>query len=61
MDLYVHPKSVLFTLKPVPWVVFSELVHTNKVYMKDITVIDPSWLEMLAPHFYEKKTTQTVY
>jgi len=60
LDLHVHPKSVLYTLKPPLWVVFSELQHTNKVYMKDITVIEPEWLETLAPHFYEKKTVQTV-
>ena len=60
LDLNVHPKSVLYTLKPPQWVVFAELVHTNKVYMKDITVIDPMWLEVLAPHFYEKKTVRTV-
>ena len=60
LDLHVHPKSVLYTLKPPQWVTFSELQHTSKVYMKDITVIEPEWLETLAPHFYEKKTVQTV-
>ena len=60
LDLHIHPRSVLYTLKPPQWVVFSELQHTTKVYMKDITVIQADWLEELAPHFYEKKTVQTV-
>jgi hypothetical protein len=29
-------------------------LHTNQVYMKDLTVVKPSWLEELAPHFYAK-------
>lgn len=57
--LHVHPSSVLYTEKPASWVVFSELVHTNKVYMKDITTIDPVWLETLAPHYYEKKSVMS--
>jgi ATP-dependent RNA helicase DDX35 len=24
------------------------------MYMKELTVVKPSWLEELAPHFYEK-------
>jgi len=60
LDLHIHPRSVLYTLKPPDWLVFVELQHTNKVYMKDVTVIDPDWLEQLAPHFYEKRTVKTV-
>lgn len=33
---------------------FCEVLHTNQVYMKELTVVNPSWLEELAPHFYEK-------
>lgn len=56
VPLEVHPTSVLYTLKLPSWVVFTELSHTNKVHIKDLTVIDPVWLEVLAPHFYEKTT-----
>ncbi len=52
----VHPTSVLYTVKQPSWVVFVEMTHTNKVYIKDITAIDPTWLEVLAPHYYEKAT-----
>ena len=40
-------------------VVFAEMVHTNKLMMKDCTVIDASWLEILAPHYYEKHSIRT--
>ena len=33
---------------------YTEIVHTKAVYMRDVTAIDPVWLEVLAPHFYEK-------
>lgn len=56
MEIGVHPTSVLYSVKQPSWVVFAEMVHTNKVLMKDLTVIEPSWLEILAPHYYEKIT-----
>ncbi len=59
IPLAVHPTSVLYTIKQPSWVVFVELTHTNKVYMKDVTVIDPTWLEILAPHYYERTTLKT--
>jgi hypothetical protein len=34
------------------------VVETNKCYMRDVTVIEPSWLTELAPHFYEKVSIQ---
>jgi ATP-dependent RNA helicase DDX35 len=33
---------------------YCELLHTGRAYMKDLTVVQPSWLEEVAPHFYEK-------
>ncbi len=52
----VHPTSVLYTIKQPSWVIFAEMTHTNKVHIKDLTVIQPEWLEILAPHYYEKGT-----
>ena len=60
IPLHMHPTSVLYALKPPSWLVYSELIHTNKLLMKDITSIEPSWLEVLAPHYYEKKTVQSL-
>ena len=54
VPLKIHPKSVLYTVKAPSYIVYTELVHTKDVYMRDITAIDPVWLEVLAPHFYEK-------
>jgi len=28
----------------------------SKVHVKDVTAIDPAWLQILAPHYYEKVT-----
>jgi ATP-dependent RNA helicase DDX35 len=52
--LKVHPTSALFTEKQPPYLLYTEIVHTKSVYMRDVTAIDPVWLEVLAPHFYEK-------
>ncbi|XP_019867915.2 probable ATP-dependent RNA helicase DHX35 isoform X2 [Aethina tumida] len=54
VDLYVHPDSCLYTIKQPQWVIFCEIIHTTKLFMKDITVIERDWLLELAPHFYYK-------
>jgi ATP-dependent RNA helicase DDX35 len=42
-------------MSPQPaWVIFTEMRHTSKVQIKDLTEIDPVWLEVLASHYYEK-------
>uniref|UniRef100_A0A8D8SM24 RNA helicase n=1 Tax=Cacopsylla melanoneura TaxID=428564 RepID=A0A8D8SM24_9HEMI len=52
-ELHIHPSSVLYTLQQPQWVVFNEIVHTNRSYMKDLCVIDHNWLLELAPHYYQ--------
>ncbi|XP_043260879.1 probable ATP-dependent RNA helicase DHX35 isoform X1 [Colletes gigas] len=59
-DLYIHPTSCLYTLQQPQWLLFCEVLQTNKTYMKDITVIQPEWLLELAPHFYERTSLETV-
>jgi len=54
--LHIHPSSVLYDQTQPQWVLFHEVLHTSRVFMRDITTIDPSWLMELAPHFYEKTT-----
>jgi hypothetical protein len=39
----LHPSSVLFGSKP-PFVLYNELVETNNIYIRDITVIEPEWV-----------------
>ena len=54
--LHIHPTSVLYVETPPTWVIFNEVVHTTKEYMRDITVIKPEWLYELAPHYYQYGT-----
>lgn len=54
-ELHIHPMSCLYTLRQPQFVVFCELLNTTKVFMKEITVIESSWLTELAPHYYVKK------
>ncbi|KAJ8975514.1 hypothetical protein NQ317_010629 [Molorchus minor] len=56
IELNIHPDSVLYTIAQPQWVVFCEVVHTHKLYMRDVTVIQSDWLLELAPHFYYKTT-----
>jgi len=58
VPLKIHPTSVLFTEKLPPYVLYNEINHTKHVYMRDVTAVDPVWLEVLAPHFYEKKRVE---
>ena len=50
----MHPGSVLFKRAP-EYVIYHEVLETNKVYIRDVTVIEASWLTELAPHYYESK------
>jgi pre-mRNA-splicing factor ATP-dependent RNA helicase DHX16 len=50
--VYVHPSSSLFQQQP-KWVMYHELVLTNKEFMRQIIEIDPAWLVETAPHLYK--------
>ena len=55
MVLYAHPSSLMFNRRA-EWVVFHEVIETgNKVYIRDITKIERSWLLEYAPKFYESR------
>lgn len=54
-ELHIHPSSVLYTLEQPQWILFSEIMSTNRTFMRDLTVVNPDWLEELAPHFYQKR------
>ena len=45
--VFIHPSSFLHQMQH-EWVVYKELVHTTKTYMKGITVIKPEWLLKVA-------------
>jgi ATP-dependent RNA helicase DDX35 len=53
-EVHIHPTSCLYTEKQPSWIVFGEVVHTTKLYVRDITVIESPWLVELAQHYYHK-------
>ena len=56
--VHIHPSSVLFAApsgRKLPnYLVFAELLITSKHYMRNITVIDESWLPELVPTIFKK-------
>ncbi|KAJ7997354.1 hypothetical protein DPEC_G00228110 [Dallia pectoralis] len=50
----IHPSSVLFQAKPA-YVVFNELLHTSKCYMRDLCLVDADWLVEAAPEYFRRK------
>lgn len=51
-EVYIHPSSVLFRVNP-KWIIYYSLVLTERLYMRNVIAIDPSWLTDAAPHFYQ--------
>ncbi|XP_008571671.1 PREDICTED: putative ATP-dependent RNA helicase DHX33 isoform X2 [Galeopterus variegatus] len=50
----IHPSSVLFHCKPA-CVVYTELLYTNKCYMRDLCIVDAEWLYEAAPEYFRRK------
>uniref|UniRef100_A0A673GQX1 RNA helicase n=1 Tax=Sinocyclocheilus rhinocerous TaxID=307959 RepID=A0A673GQX1_9TELE len=50
----IHPSSVLFQAKPA-CVLFSELLHTSRCYMRDLCLVDADWLQEAAPEYFRRK------
>ena len=50
----MHPTSCLFEDLP-KWIIYHELVCTNKEYMRQIIPIESKWLQEVAPHYYKEK------
>ena len=53
MTSSIHPSSSLFRTKP-SYVVFTELVHTSKCYMRHVSVVDPQWLVATASAYFKQ-------
>ncbi|KAL0488111.1 pre-mRNA-splicing factor ATP-dependent RNA helicase [Acrasis kona] len=49
--VYVHPSSSTYQTQA-RWVIYHELVFTNKEFMRQIIEIEPAWLIDIAPHLY---------
>lgn len=48
----MHPSSSLFKENP-RWVIYHELVFTNKEYMREVIEVEPEWLKEVAGHYYK--------
>ncbi len=46
----VFPGSGLFPAKRHPWVLAFELVETTRLWARRLAMIDPAWVEQVAPH-----------
>ncbi|KAL6420695.1 hypothetical protein ACFW04_013977 [Cataglyphis niger] len=46
--IFMHSSCVLRKISP-KWVVYQELYETNKIYMRNVTAIEPEWLPQFAP------------
>ena len=57
--VYIHPSSVLMEVNP-KWVLYHELVLTSKEYMRSVMPLKPEWLMDVAPHYYSKKSLETL-
>ncbi|KAG8587355.1 hypothetical protein GDO81_005643 [Engystomops pustulosus] len=54
----IHPSSFLFHCKPA-CVIYNELLHTSKCYMRDLCVVDADWLFEAAPEYFRRKLKRT--
>ncbi|BEI80162.1 hypothetical protein CcaverHIS002_0106910 [Cutaneotrichosporon cavernicola] len=48
----IHPSSALFQRQP-EWCIYYTLILTAKEYMHQVTVIEPKWLQEVAPTFFK--------
>ncbi|KAI0900914.1 P-loop containing nucleoside triphosphate hydrolase protein [Annulohypoxylon nitens] len=54
--LYAHPSSLMFNRRA-DWVIFHEVIETgNKIFIRDISKIEKSWLLEYGAGYYEVKT-----
>ena len=50
--VYIHPSSALYG-KPTEWVLYHEVVMTQREYMREVTAIESKWLLEAAPTFFK--------
>jgi len=48
---FIHPQSVLFRKKP-EVVVFTEMVHTTKTFLRGCSLVDAAWLQEFQPEYF---------
>ncbi|GKY93726.1 ATP-dependent RNA helicase Cdc28 [Mayamaea pseudoterrestris] len=56
----IHPTSTLFGRNPAPaCVVYTELIHTKRTYIRGVSQIREEWLEEVAPRFFQGLKSST--
>lgn len=55
--LTLHPSSILTVLYPT-WILYYEIVKTEKFFLRECIEIDYRWLIELAPHYYQDNKAQ---
>ncbi len=55
--VHIHPSSVLFGRKQ-PVVMFNELVHTSRKYMRGVCAVQADWLSDVGSHYYGRQTAE---
>lgn len=53
-NVHIDPDSYLFDQTPASYIIYFELIHSTKEYMRQIIPIEKEWLHETALHFYEK-------
>jgi ATP-dependent RNA helicase DHX8/PRP22 len=54
--VHLHPSSVMFgRAPPAECILYNELVRTSKLYVRDVSVVEPAWLAELAPRFFASR------
>ncbi len=56
MKFQIHPGSGLFKKNP-KWIMAAEIVHTTRMYARNVAKIDPNWIEPLAQHVLKHSYT----
>jgi len=55
--VHIHPTSVLSEVTNLPkTVVFVEILHSTKSYMRHLMAVESDWLTTVAPHYYSFAT-----
>jgi len=59
MEVSINPVSCLYTERQPSWILFCEIQHTTKLFVKDITVIEQQWLLEVASHYYHRAAVRS--
>lgn len=53
-NVHIHPNSIMHN-RASEWIIFHEVVQTTKIFLREVSAIEPQWLSEIAPHFYTHK------